>query len=364
MTALKLLDASDPRVEPIWRRLEQAAARTFFLSWGWIENWLASLPAEHAPSLAVILEGGQPVAGFFLGKRRRGLPPVNALYINATGDERCDDICLEHNGLLRDPTAGITLETVIDHLPSGWDELVLPAVDRTDASIFDGLDRLERRGLRVRFDKELVAPLVDLELVRSAADGYLSLLQPQIRSQIRRTRHEVGPIEVEVAEDREAALDVYGELVRLRTRSGHPADPFLERVHRRQITTRIDHGEIQLVRVRADEVTLGCLYSFAYRDHTLFHQAGFEQFADPHIHPASLCHSIVVNHNAAMGMAAYDLRAGDRRDLATGATHLVWLRVQRKLARFGIEHRLEKWKHALTSRGRRIAGTPVGYHPA
>ena len=77
-----------------------------------------------------------------------------------------------------------------------------------------------------------------------------------------------------------------------------------------------------------------------------------------------VCHSIVVNHNAAMGMAAYDLRAGDRRDLATGATHLVWLRVQRKLARFGIEHRLEKWKHALTSRGRRIAGTPVGYHPA
>jgi hypothetical protein len=359
MTSFELLEGTDPRVESIWRTLEWAAAPAFFLSWGWIDNWLASLPAEHVPSLAVIADGGRPVAAFFLGKRRRGLPPSNALYMNATGDERCDDICIEHNGLLRDPSAGITLETVIEHLPRGWDELVLPAVDRTDASIFDGLDRLERRGLHVRFDKELVAPFVDLDLVRSASSGFQSLLGPQVRTQILRTRHEVGPVEIDLADDRESALDIYGELVRLRSRHGGQTDPFLERVHRRLIENRISHGEIQLVRVRADEVTLGCLYSFSYRGHVLFHQAGFEQFADVHIQPAVLCHSIAVNHNAAMGQATYDLRAGDRRDLATGVTHLVWLRVQRKLARFGIEHRLEKWRHALTSRRGRRTGSEL-----
>ena len=121
---------------------------------------------------------------------------------------------------------------------------------------------------------------VDLDLVRDAAGGYLSLLGAHVKTQVRRTRREVGPIEVEVAEDRAGALEIFGELARLRARAGQPADRFLEAVHRRLIETRIAHGEIQLVRIRADEVTLGCLYGFAYRGHVLVHQAGFETFAE------------------------------------------------------------------------------------
>ncbi|MEJ7602539.1 MAG: GNAT family N-acetyltransferase [Kofleriaceae bacterium] len=369
MTSLQLLDAHDPQVQPIWSGLEAVAAPSFFLSWGWIENWLAALPPEHAPQLAVIRNGDQPVAAFFTGKRRihrRGVVPSTALYLNATGNERCDDVCLEHNGLLRDPRSGVSLETVLDHLPGGWDELFLPAVDRTDASIFDRLHQLDRRGLRVRVDKELAVPFVDLELVRAASAGYLSMLTPQMRTQIRRTQREVGEVELEVARDHTHALDIYRELLQLHTKRAHAlgkpgtfSDAFHECVHRRLIETQHPHGAIQLLRLTASGVTLGCLYNFVYRGRVLCYQAGFEQFEDKHIQPSSLCHALAIEHNAAAGAAIYDLLADPgrgHRALATGVTHLVWLRVQRKLARFGIEHRLERLKHALTSwRGRGIA---------
>ena len=39
--ALELLTPSDPASERIWRSLEAVAAPSYFLSWGWISNWLA-----------------------------------------------------------------------------------------------------------------------------------------------------------------------------------------------------------------------------------------------------------------------------------------------------------------------------------
>src|SRR5690242_15962308 len=44
-----LLEAHDARVEPIWRTLEAAARPTYFLTWGWIETWLAALPHDAMP---------------------------------------------------------------------------------------------------------------------------------------------------------------------------------------------------------------------------------------------------------------------------------------------------------------------------
>src|SRR5690349_19169424 len=105
---LDLVDARDPRVESIWRSLEAVARPSYFLSWGWIENWLASLPIDELPSLAVLHERGAPSAAFFLSRRRvrRGLlRQSNAIYFNATGSRRFDGLPIEHNGLLAAPGA-------------------------------------------------------------------------------------------------------------------------------------------------------------------------------------------------------------------------------------------------------------------
>jgi CelD/BcsL family acetyltransferase involved in cellulose biosynthesis len=364
MTELLLFEPFDPRVEQIWRRLEVEAKPAFFLSWGWIENWLACLPRADLPPLAVIMDGDAPVAAFFLGKRRmrrQGLGR-SVLFFNTTGDERVDDVGIEHNGLLRVPSSHVTLETVIGHLPAGWDELFLPAVDRATLSELGSLG--ER--YQVRIDREATAPCVDLELARTIEGGYLELLAPATRAQIHRSHREVGALAVEVAGDDGHARDIFDELLRLHVRHARSnafANPWLERFHRRLIETRLRHGEIQLVRVRASDTTIGCLYNFVYGGRVVVYQSGFEQFADPQVKPGFVCHIAAIEHGAASGMAIYDLLAGDagyKHRLSTGETRLLWLRVQRKLARFTLEHHLKGWKRALASwRQRRIdAGVP------
>src|SRR5689334_21539163 len=103
-----LLDARDAHVERIWRSLEAHAQPSYFLSWGFLENWLAALPAGQLPSLAVISEGGEPVAAFFLAQRRvrrRLVQTSNVLYFNATGSPRHDELLIDHNGMLSAPGA-------------------------------------------------------------------------------------------------------------------------------------------------------------------------------------------------------------------------------------------------------------------
>ena len=67
---LALLAARDPRTETIWRDLEARANPPYFLSWAWVDQWLAALPIAVHPDLAVIREAGEPVAACFLARRR------------------------------------------------------------------------------------------------------------------------------------------------------------------------------------------------------------------------------------------------------------------------------------------------------
>jgi hypothetical protein len=328
MTAqLELIDARDTRVEPIWRALEAVARPTYFLTWGWIENWLASLPVDEIPQLAVITDAGAIAAGCFLGRRR----------------------------LLRH---GWTLASVLALIPRDWDEVFLPAIESGMIPVDDGGE------FRVHVDRDMPAPFVDLARVRAAGD-YVGLLGQSTRSQIRRARRGVGPCSLEVAEDAEQALAIFDELVELHAASwrerGQPgafADPWFVQFHRRLISRRFAVGEIQLVRLRAGGATIGCLYNLIAYGQVLFYQSGLAPCADPKIKPGYLCHAAAIEHAAAAGHATYDLGGGGSRyktALSTDAKRLVWVRIQRPLARFAIEDRVRGWKRALESR---IRSTP------
>jgi len=351
---LELVDPRERSGRGVWCDLEASSQPSYFLSAGWVDNWLAALPAEEIPELAIVRDdAGQPQAAFFLGKRnllRHGVFASRALYINATGSERHDEVCIEHNGVV----GRCSFQRLVELLPDGWDELFVPAVDRTT---FDDIGAL--RGYRVRVDHESIAPFVDLDAVRSVEGGYISLLGASMRNQLRRTRRLVGNLDVEIAGDPAHALDIYGELLRLHARSwesrgrrGAFADPWFERFHRQLILDRLASGEIQLMRVRAGALTIGCLYNFVYRGRVLFYQSGLAGFDHPHIKPGYLCHAAAVEYNALAGHQIYDLLAGTtryKRSLATGETRLVWLRVQRPRLRFAIEERLRSVKRAVVA---------------
>ena len=339
---LELVDPYSPRAQQIWNDLR---CHSFFLSWGWIENWLACLPADRAPRLAVFLDDGRPVAAGFLGQRlglRHRVIASRALHLNTTGVVRFDELWVEYNGLAGDE---LPIEVVADALPGWWDELVLPGL-REHA--FGGVRDEDRGRHRVRVIRAVPAYHVDLHGVR--ADGYLAKLSGQTRSQIRKAQRLAGPISLDVAADEREAIAIYDELCglhvaqwRAKGQPGAFADPWFDRFHRRLIAKRFASGEIQLLRVRGTAGTLGCLYNFVWGGRVLQYQSGFPMIEDARIKPGFICHTGAIEHCAAANLDIYDFLGGEMRykkSLSTGAGQLVWAKVQQRRLRFTLEDHL------------------------
>ena len=344
---LELVDPHSTEAETIWRDLEAASRPAYFLTWAWVSNWLACLPRGHAPSLAVIVAAGAPLAAFFLAKRtivRSKVVPSRSLYFNTTGVDRIDLLWIEYNGLLgRD----MPLTELLPLLPHGWDELYLPALRE---SAFG--DVTTTHDTRVVIDRRVPVHYVDLAQAR--AKGYLALLSGGTRSQIKRAQREAGEVTVEIAQDAKSAIDIYSELVALHTaqwrakgKPGAFADPWFDRFHRRLIAERFAAGEIQLVRARNQAGPIGCLYNFVHDRRVLQYQSGFETFANEKLKPGFICHTAAIEHATATGCAIYDFLAGDQRykkQLATDSTQMTWARVQRRRLRFVVEDYARRWR--------------------
>ncbi|MEO8548502.1 MAG: GNAT family N-acetyltransferase [Kofleriaceae bacterium] len=342
--SLELLPARDGRVESVWRELSHAAT-SYFLSWGWIACWLAMVPPAHAAQLAVVRQHARPIAAAFLGRRREvrhGVLASRQRHLNTTGVLQFDELCVEHNSVVGDLPGGVP--ALLQLLPDDWDEVVLPGIERAQVA--------DDPRWRVRVDRESVAPFVDLARVR--AKDYVSLLGSSTRSQLRRARRNAEPLQLERATTIEEADRIYDELVALHTarwrerdQPGVFADPWFTAFHRRLIHERIATGEIDLLRVRAGERTVGCLYNFVWQGRVSFYQSGLAAPVDRHDKPGYLCHAVAIEAAAAVGHAVYDFLCGDDRykqNLATDQTTLVWARVQRPLVRFAVEDQLRSWR--------------------
>lgn len=345
---LELIDAVErTRVERIWTGLE---CRSFYLSWGWVENWLACLPGDRAPKLAVLREGDRVVSACFLGAHlvwRNRVVPSRTWNLNATGVTRIDDLWIEYNGLAGDDQP---IETLIDRLPRGWDEVFLPGLAERS---FGGLVDATHPRYRVVVMRRVPAYFVELERVR--AQGYPKQLSSSTRSQLKRAQRIAGPLEVTVAQDLREALAIYDELAalhgaqwRVKNKPGAFADPWFDRFHRRLIAQRFAHGEIELLRVRNQSQTIGCLYNHVFRGRVLQYQSGLAQFDDAHVKPGFICHTAAIERAAALGRDVYDLLGGDmqyKKSLSTDLGWLLWAKVQRRRLRFALEDRaLRMWR--------------------
>jgi CelD/BcsL family acetyltransferase involved in cellulose biosynthesis len=170
-----------------------------------------------------------------------------------------------------------------------------------------------------------------------------------------------------VASTIEQALAFYDEMIALHTASwrargeaGVFADPWFEQFHRRLIERRFAHGELQLVRLRNGDATVGCLYNLVANGRVLFYQSGLASYEDAAIKPGLLCHAAAIEHCAALGHDVYDFLGGTSRykeSLATGRAELAWICVQRAHLRFALEDRVRDLKQAVVRMRKEV---PVG----
>ena len=366
------------RIKEIWENLEESADASYFLSWGWIENWLNSLPDHTKPELALIMEGQSPRLAFFLGKATltRTTPQVElygqkhlfksrGLFLNATGIPACDRVEVEYNGFLYNKDEPLPLLEILQLLPDSWDELYLPGLDMRSSPGTEALNHMPPFKTIIKDDVIVSSPFVDLDLVRARAGDYLSLLSVNTRSQVNRSYRlyeKIAPVQLEIAHDTRSAVDTYRELVGLHedawTKRNHKGGAFssdyLFQFHKQLIENRFAHNEIQLLRIKCANNTLGCLYNFVYKNNVYFYQSGINFNPDKRLKPGLVVHVEAIRHNANAGHKTYDFLGGGSRykmSLATHHNRLIWIRLQKPLLKFRIENALRTFKHLFIGRG-------------
>lgn len=349
-------DAARDQIRTVWCTLEDACRPRYWLSWAWVETWLDSLPVALRPNLVVVKRGGRPVAAFFLGVvpvvRHRVLPSRSG-YMNQTGSPAHDLLHIEYNAWVHEPGIELDVREVLQALPVDWDELVMSALD--SRSIPGRTIRGAHGPYRVRVTSTEPSPLVDLGAVRGADGGYLSLLGGSTRSSIRRSRKayaEQGELVLDAATTLPVARAFLAELAELSRRrfegSGEGSSftsAYFCAFHDQLVARRFEHGEIQLLRLRAGDATIGLLYNFVSNGVVHFYQSGFRYETDNRYKPGLLLHAEAIELNARAGHDVYDFLGGTARykkELSTSARELVSVRVQKPLARFIIEGQLRE----------------------
>jgi hypothetical protein len=350
------------RIREIWENLEAGANTSYFLSWGWIENWIDSLPNHAKPTLVVYLEGNDPLLAFFLGKAnlvRKHLFKSRGWFVNTTGIPAFDRIYIEYNGFLCKHPEAFRFIDILKSLPDPWDEFYLPGLDiRSFPGTAVLLDDIFP--YKTIVDDDLLSPFVDLDRIRARDGDYLSLLSVNTRAQIHRSYRlceKTEPVRFEIAQDTWSAMDIYNELVCLhedawtkRSQEGAFSSDYLFQFHKQLIQRRFEYDEIQLLRIKSGHNTLGCLYNFVYRSNVYFYQSGINYNLDKRLKPGLVAHVEAIRHNAIAGHKIYDFLGGGSRykmSLATHHNRLIWIRLQKPLLQFKIENALKTLKHLL-----------------
>jgi CelD/BcsL family acetyltransferase involved in cellulose biosynthesis len=357
-------------LEREWRTLEAAAHPSFFISWAWIGNLLAAIPAAQRPILLRGHAGGETVALALLGgsvtRRRYRLIRARGLYLNETGDPQYDAMTIEHNGILcaadSGPAVYDALITWFGGLCGEADELHLSGslVRLPEAAL--GAHRL----LRSATAKPSYS--VDLGLL-AASDGVLDpVLSANARQQLRRAfRHFAaqGSLNLREAATEAEAQSWFSGLKALHCASWARrgiADSFagglFEPFHRRLIERSFAEGAIQLVEARAGARVIGYLYNFRRDGRVYAYQSGFAD-ADRRERPGVVTHALAIGHAFRAGMRVYDFMAGHNRlkeSFATRCEPMLWQVVHQPRLAFRLEHLARRLKHAMRGPEKSLAG--------
>ncbi len=362
----ELLDVFRDRSEvaSVWKELAVVSPHSYFLSWGWMENWLDSLPHGCNLRLAVLRQGSAPLAAGFFGYGkvlRQRVFRSTAYLLNQTGDRTLDQFYIEDNSLLCAPEAGNPWSALLSLLPDSWEEIYLSGLnpERPPASWLTEIPA----PYRVLVANRIPAPYVDLHAIARKGGDYLAAVSSNTRAQIRRSYKLYGEIRTTVAADRTEALDIYDEMVDLhqrwwtrRRQRGAFASEYFRAMHRSLIERRFDHGEIQLIRVGNGRCTIGCLYNFDYRGAVSFYQSGLRIEEDNRLKPGYICHTEAIRHNLKLGRDIYDFMASFdeyKQRMGTHRRDLVWVRIQKPLLKFAAERVLREAALWATARYRR-----------
>lgn len=302
--------------------LERCRDPSIFLSAEWLQTWLDVYGGDFTGHWIRWEVDGGVVAGCLLTRRTiwRYVFRQRVLAFNASGVARERTPFAEFNDV---PCVAGHEDAVLDDLlaflqGARWDRLSLSGYD--DSAM---LGRLAGRlpPYRVVSDAK-PAPYVDFAGLAGATVE--ATLGGRYRAQIRRCRElceqQMGPVTMTAARTVEEAIGFFDELARLhndRWRSKGDEGSFQTRAvvefHRSIIARLWQRQAVELLRVRAGDTVIGCIYNFVENGKVYFFQSGYLYDDNPNMRPGLLSQLMAIEHCRSRGLAEYDFLAGDAR---------------------------------------------------
>ncbi|MDQ3336678.1 MAG: GNAT family N-acetyltransferase [Myxococcota bacterium] len=262
------------------------------------------------------------------------------MYLNTSGEDETHSPCIEFNTLLCDPgresSIACALRGFLDDLQTSepWDELAAPGF--VDGPALTAMQN-SFRALAVS-DRAKPSYYIDLNELRDNNRDYPDTLTSKERTHFRQSVRKLsdrGELSLENATTTHEALGFLEELSVLhqkswtsRGRPGSFASVIFSHFHRRLIARCSVRGEAQLLRLRAADRTIGVVYNFVFRGKLYFYQCGYDYSLGKRVSPGVVVQGFAVRYATTIGLAEYDLMAGDaeyKTKLATQFRKLHWL---------------------------------------
>lgn len=325
-----------PQVSEAWRDLHSVSPHaSFFTSPPWVATWLEVFGPDLRPAIHVLELGGVPRAAWILVRRTQSWHriPMRRVFLGTAGEDEADGTCVEYNGFVCHPEfyedAVGALWTTVNQCP--WDELMLNGMSPEVARSVIG-DRPASEHL-------VPTPGIDLDDIRGNGE-YIKRLSHNSRQQLRKSfrfYEQRGQLNVEIAcgpEEAIARLDELAELHQETWRGRGEPGVFSSRrfndFHRRLIASFPKN--VQLLRVKAGDWTIGLLYSLVSGNALYTYQSGFRyEEGNNNARPGLVVTALAIEHCLSRTTLGYfDLMAGEGRykqSLSTVQRQLGWYAV-------------------------------------
>ena len=351
-----------------WRTLEARSDATLFLTWHWMNAWIATLGAP--PPLLIGEASGRPILlGFVVPFRRReaGLIRADGLRLHSIGNWEQDCIAIEYNGFLVDRDwSGRAEQAAISWL---LDQRDVARLRPNELHITAMLDQYRETwtppGTVIQIPNRKPSWRVDLAAIRASGRKYLETLSANARQQIRRSMRlydDAGGLTATWASDvptgfsfLDGLKDLHQHQWTARGERGGFASPFFEKFQRRLLADCLPNGTVEIVRINRGAEPIGYLYNLLWRGHVFAFLSGLLYEPDNRLKPGLVCHTLCIEHHLRTGKHTYDFMAGDfryKRTLGQPGPEFIYLLIQKNTPAARFEHGLRRARDRLRNMAR------------
>lgn len=343
-----------------WRSLEHKSNASVFLSWQWVGNWL-DLVSEKLFLVEAYHDDKVVGLGFFVERTRKvfGCISIKQWWLHRTGVQQEDQIWIEYNDFLLDESSAIAVRKQMINAVANFDPSVKEII--IGLSSTDRLKHFTRSFVQINFlATSIVKARGYLATLSCSNEDYLKAsLSKNTRAQISRSKkllQSQGQLTFEVFSDPEKLADLYPKIASIHidkwqeTNEGSGfANPIFAGFHQAVALNNTDEL-VQISVLSSNEVELGYLVNFVYKNKVYFYLSALQQNPDNKIKIGLTLHAEAIQYYAEQGIESYDFLGGDARYKQSLSNQKYKLEIQRYFRNellLMLEYQLKKFKMRL-----------------